>query len=49
MVSDGINDSKMANDTQCMDKYSSYPYCYKDIITDQSKLIVYHVIITQGW
>lgn len=39
MVSDGVTDSKLGNDTQCMDKYSSYPYCYKDILKEQSELL----------
>ncbi|KAK9880499.1 hypothetical protein WA026_011739 [Henosepilachna vigintioctopunctata] len=34
-LSSGLDDLNGANSTQCMDKYNSYPYCYRDILNHQ--------------
>lgn len=42
-----INDRRESlnpkTNTQCMDKYNPFPYCYKDIMNNPSKCLIYRV------
>lgn len=39
VINDRRDSSNLKNDTQCMDKYNSFPYCYKDIMDNPREFV----------